>query len=163
MIEKIKNLLGGTGIIIGFIALLLIPFFLLNWYEGIFNTIYPWIVKITGFAIWIIVLSFLISVFPKARYITGMIMVIFSWALGLMLWLVNLYVSGATLGNVWTIFGVAFMGIGVFITSGIGMLINGNFFDLFMMLIYLALIYGVRMLGLFVSSKYPEPKIGLQN
>ena len=84
-------------------------------------------------------------------------------ALGFLLWLVNFYISASTLGNVWTILGVLFFGVGVFVTAGLGLLLNHQFSDLFIMLIYLVTIYGIRMLGLFIASKYPSVSYKVQH
>ncbi len=160
MIKKAKEFLGGLGIVVGGIAimgtLMAIPILLINWYEIHFDAIYPWLVKVNAVSFGLILLSLLISLFPRARGITGSTIVLCSWALGAALWLLNLFISLNTLGHFWTIVGMLGLGIGVFVTAGIGLLLKGQFPTLLLILLYLAIIYGVRFLGVFIASNVIE-------
>ncbi len=158
MLKKILQFLGGAGVAIGMILLLAIPFFLAGWYENHFDSFYPWFVAIPGIGIWVVIFSIVASLVPRFRKFTGSTLVFCSWAFGAALWLVNLYVSLVTLGRVWTIVGIFCMGIGVFVTASIGLFLSDRSTDVWLMLFYLAIIYGLRMFGLFIASKYRSTK-----
>lgn len=153
MREKIKNV--GWGII-GFSVLVLIflvATFILDGvsnvienYNALISTVNNWV---TGF----VVILLILSVFPKLREYTGAGIVISTFIWGATLWFFSLFVTYQLWGILGVIVGIVFLGIGVFATAFLALIFDGQASGAFLILLSLVMIYAVRMLGVWITSK----------
>jgi len=156
MIEKIKNI-GWTigGILFMCLMIATFVFFVRGgvWvterYMDTFNAINGWVF------VTILVLLFL-SVFPRLRLYTGLGIYYATTVWGVLFWFFCLWVTYQFWGFFGILIGLILAGIGIFATATLAILTSGQYFATFVMVLNLAMIFGVRMLGYWIATKHKE-------
>jgi len=148
--KEIATGIGGTllGILIlgGGFVLLALFFSGIGW---IAEHVYPWTLFATQIAVFLIIpLSLLLLIPKRSRGVGGIGLFLSSYLMGLQLWVWSLLVAYATAGSFWLIVGVIFMGLGVIVVAFFASLLAGHWIVAGQILILVAVIYGLRGLGL---------------
>jgi len=157
--NKIKDIgWAGLGLIIMVFLFVLIVFFVKGgvW---IFVNFYGFIQVIDRWVFAIIALLLVLSVIPKFRLFTGFGIYYLTYIWGAFFWLFCLFITYEYWGLFGIFIGIILAGIGVFLTSFLAILLDGQFFDAFMIVLNLILIYTIRSLGYWIASKYKNKDI----
>lgn len=121
------------------------------WFRETFSNLFKIVNDIT---FGVFVLLVIVSVIPRAREFTGNWIVVCSYVFGVLLWLICLVVTYELWGFFGIFLGVIMLGFGIFVTAFIALLMHGEFLLAASILLSLCLIYGARVLGYWIISKY---------
>ncbi len=163
MITSIKSV---TASVFGFLFMLFIfilPVILLIigiWIGAAFQEIISWI---SGLVTALIFILLIISVLPRARAVTGNLIVIGTYVWGISFWLNCLLLTYAQWGIIGVIIGVLLAGIGVVFTAMLAMIFSGQFMIFLFLILNVVFILGVRSLGYWIESKYKGPTDSVAN
>lgn len=157
MLNKIKDL-GWQGLglimIVGFaiiVALLLHGGVeLIKAAQGVIDVLNMIII---GAILFLLVLS----VVPRLRLFTGLGIAYASMLWIFLLWLNCLAVTYELWGFIGVFIGIFMLGLGVFVTAPLALLFAGEGGAALMLVINIAIMYGVKLLGAWVASKYKGP------
>jgi len=123
-------------------------------YDFLFGKLYPWVSDIALLVFLVdLIIVLPISLFRKARMITGSIILYSSWVFGFQLWLTGLMLTLQIWGLGIAIFGLLFLGVGVVPIAMIATLFNGRWPELLQLTLSLILVFGSRLLGFYIASK----------
>lgn len=154
MPESLKNA-GWAGLGIGFYLLLAIAFgfgvVILVWFTEYFS---EWLAALNQLTTVALIILLFVSLFPRARKFSGNLIVTCSYAFGLLLWLFCLVVTYEFWGVLGVFIGAVLMGVGIFFTAFVALLIHGDFSSAGIILFSLLIVYGIRILGHWVIEKY---------
>ena len=89
----------------------------------------------------------------RTREAAGVGMVIASWVLGVGLWLWSALVVFAFWGVVGLVVGLLIAGVGVLPLAAIASLLHGSWPILIQLILYTAVVFGLRILGVWISEK----------
>lgn len=154
MNENIKDSLYGLAGI-GFIILIIGAFVLLvTGGARLFEIIYPTLEIISGVVWGVMLLLVFLSVVPRFRDITGNGIVIGTYIVGAILWLLSFYTTYILWGFLGIFIGVMLMGFGVFLTAILALIFDGQGQAAFYFIFILVQIYLFRMLGHWILTKY---------
>lgn len=160
--NKIKDFLYGLGGI-GFMILIIGGFVLLIMGGAkLFETLYPTLEKISTIVWGIVWLLIFLSIAPRLRNFTGNGIVLGTYLGGAIFWLLCFYVTYSLWGFLGIIIGVLFLGLGVFFTAILALLFDSQFMGALGFTFILVQIYLVRMLGLWILSKYKSKQSKLE-
>ncbi len=156
MLERIKEIGGiGSGLILmvfvfaGIILFVKGSFWVLLNLFDLFAAINTWVFGL-------ILLLVFISVVPKMRIYTGLGIHYLTYIWGALFWLLCLGITYQYWGIIGILVGIIFLGLGVFFTAFLVALFNGGIMAALMIVLNLAMIYGVRALGYWITTKYPK-------
>jgi len=154
MLEKIKNI-GWTGLgMLFFVLVVFVIIFLIKGGVSFIENHQDLIESINQIIIGIIFLLLVISVIPKLRIFTGTSIVYLTFLWAFMVWLTCLAITYELWGLIGMFIGVIMLGLGIFITAPLALLFAGQWSATLILLLSLGIIYGVRMLGLWIASKH---------
>lgn len=156
MIEKIKNL-GWTALGIAFFVIFIFAFAFLvragvsvtERYMDLINTINGWVLAL-------ILLLLVLSVIPRLRLYTGLLIYNATLIWGVLFWLFCLFVTYQFWGVFGVFIGLIMAGIGIFATATLAILFSGQFSAGFVMILNILFIFGVRILGQWIASKHKD-------
>lgn len=113
-----------------------------------------WLTVLNQITTAFLVLFLLTSVIPSARNFTGNWIVICSYVFGILLWLFCLVVTYEFWGLFGVFMGAVLFGVGIFVTALVALVVHGDISSAGLILFSLVMIYGVRMLGYWIASRY---------
>jgi hypothetical protein len=157
MIEGLKNI-GGFVIGIGaLLLLLLISALMINGAVWVGEHVLQWLINLTwiAFAINLVILLPL-ALFRKTGMFGGIAMYFSSFLFGLTLWFLGLLLTYFTWGFFGVFVGLMLGGIGVVPVAMLAMLLNGEFFVLFILVLLTVLTFGSRFLGIYLAGRAEE-------
>ena len=154
--EQLKNFGGLLVGLVFFLLLISVPILFIFGGIRIFkilieNRIVEWI---NGVAFLSITLLLILSLFSRLRLMTGNGLIVVTYIEGAVLWLICLYLTYIIWGLFAVFVGLLFFGIGIFPVAILALLFNGQFLIAFMLILSLAIIYGLRLLGVWIISKH---------
>ena len=154
MWERLK---GGGAILFGiasFIALLLVIALLINGGVYLGERIYPWLVKISGITLVVVLFLLLpLALFRRTRNFSGWGLSIASWVFGATLWVWGLLLTYQLWGWIALIIGLFLLGVGVVPIAMLATLFNGMWSTLGELVLLTAITFGIRLAGAFVLAK----------
>lgn len=154
--EKIKNI-GWSGLGIIFVIFLVALFvFFVKGGVWIFEHYYDLFQIINNWVFIFVLLLIILSTIPGIRAYTGAGIVYASLIWGALLWLFCLFVTYQFWGFFGVFFGLVMAGIGIFATAILAVLFDGQWSGAMFMILNLMIIYGVRMLGQWITSKHKD-------
>jgi hypothetical protein len=123
---------------------------MLNFVLGVYN-----VVSVIGAIALFIAVVILgpMALFRRTREAAGAGMVIASWALGAGLWLWSALVVFSFWGVVGLIVGLLIAGVGVVPLAAIASLLNGAWAILIQLVVYTAVVLGLRLFGTWIGEK----------
>ena len=126
MWERLK---GGGAILFGiasFIALLLVIALLINVGVYLGERIYPWLVKISGITLVVVLFLLLpLALFRRTRNFSGWGLSIASWVFGTTLWVWGFLLTYQLWGGFALFIGLIFLGVGVVPLAMLAILFEG--------------------------------------
>ena len=123
-------------------------------FDFIFGKIYPCISDIALLLFLLDVIIFLpISLFKKARKVSGLTITYSSYLFGLQLWLSGLMITFGTWGIWAVIIGVLMLGVGVIPIALIATLSHGLWRPFMELLLSIVLVFGCRALGAYILHR----------
>jgi len=157
--EKLKNI-GWT--IAGFVLLVVFNLILLFFIKGgvwLSAEVYPWLVTILDFSIFIslFILSPL-SFFKKTRGISGVGLVYLSYVFGITLWVWSFLLTYNLWGVIALVIGLFFLGLGVIPIALLATIFNGEWSELGNLILSIVMTFGTRFLGMSIVAKHEEQK-----
>jgi ATP-dependent protease ClpP protease subunit len=151
------RLKGGGAILLGIaslIAILLGIALLINGGVYLGERIYPWLVKISGITLVVVLFLLLpLALFRRTRNFSGWGLSIASWVFGATLWVWGLLLTYQLWGGIALIIGLFLLGVGVVPIAMLATLFNGMWSTLGELLAVTALTFGLRIAGAFVLAK----------
>lgn len=161
--ETLKNIgwcLLGIAI---FIVVSILTFLLIRWGSGAAAIVIPYVNWASGIVFTICLLLLLpLAIFKKTRGIAGVGLFISSYIFGLSTWLSGFLITYSLWGVLGVIIGVFLAGIGVIATAIIALLIHGEWSLFGIMLLNVALIWGSRILGVYLAEKAENEKVEVE-
>jgi hypothetical protein len=157
MFENIKNV-GAFVLGIGFFLLLiLVTVWMIQGAVWVGEHVFQWLINLTwlAFGINLFVLPPL-SFFRKTGVFGGIGMFISSYVFGLTLWFAGLLITYFAWGFLGVFIGLALGGVGVIPVAMLAMLLEGELFVLFMLILLSALTFGLKMLGIYMAGRAEE-------
>ncbi len=157
MPEWIKNIFGaavGLGFWLLMVGVLCIGVVGIVWFTEYFV---DWLAVLNQLTTAALVLLLIASFFPRARAFTGNAIVFCSYIFGSLLWLFSLVVTYEYWGILGVFIGAVLLGVGIFATGLFALLIYEGFLSALFIVFSLLVVYGIRMLGYWILSKY-RPK-----
>jgi hypothetical protein len=157
MIEGLKNI-GYYILGIGFLLfLLLVSVLMIQGAVWVGEYVLQWLINLAWIVFGINLLILLpLSFFRKTGMVGGMGIFISSYVFGLTLWFLGLLLTYFTWGFMGVFIGLLLGGIGVVPVAMLAMLLNGEFFVLFVLVLLTILTFGSRFLGIYLAGKAEE-------
>ena len=163
MVEKLKGL-GWWVVGFSFLVLtFLVVAFFLDGISWLMENYYDLIGIINGWVFGLIIVLIVLSIFPKIRTYTGSGITLATLIWGAIFWLFSLFITYQLWGLLGVIIGIMFFGLGVFATAFLALIFDGQTSVAFFMLLNLIIIYGIRMLGVWIISKQKLETIEYDN
>lgn len=118
------------------------------------DTIYPWLVGLSGIALVIGVFVFLpLAAFKKTRGFAGVGFFYVSLAFGATLWVWSLLLTYALWGGFAVLVGLVFLGVGILPMAFLATAFTGHWALFFQLLLVAVAVYGSRVFGCFLLEK----------
>lgn len=157
MIEGIKNI-GAFVLGIGFLfLLLLVSVLMIQGAVWVGEHVMQWLINLTWIAFGINLFILLpLSFFRKTGMFGGIGMFISSYVFGLTLWFMGLLLTYFTWGFFGIFIGLILGGVGVVPVAMLAMLLNGELFVLFVLVLLLILTFGLKALGIYMAGRAEE-------
>lgn len=157
MINGLKNI-GGFVLGAGFLLLLLlISIWMVQGAVWVGEHIMQWLINITWIAFGINLFILLpLSFFRRTGIFGGIGMFISSHIFGLTLWFMGLLITYFSWGFVGIFIGLVLGGVGVIPVAMLAVLLEGEFFVLFVLLLLSALTFGLKILGVYMAGRAEE-------
>ena len=159
MKEKLKNFGYYVLGIAGLLLLLLVSVAIIKGAVWIGEHVLQWLINFSWiiFAINLLILLPL-GLFRRTGIVGGMGMYISSYVFGLTLWFLGLLLTYFTWGFFGIFIGLVLGGVGVVPVAMLAMLLNGEFFTLVVLIVLTILTFGVRALGIYLTSRAEEKR-----
>ena len=152
--EKLRS---GRTVVLGLALLsliVLVPLLLMKSEVFIGETVYPWLVDLSGFALAAcIVLLLPLAIFRKTRSLAGWGLGMASWVFGVTLWVWCLLLTYQLWGIFAVLTGLVLLGVGVVPIAMLATFVNGLWPSLAELVVITALTFGLRLAGVFVLAK----------
>lgn len=154
--KELLKYIGGMALgIIIFLAILLIGLFLLKGSLWFSENIFPWV----GIVFWITIAIDVIVLLPLSIIkctrdvgLTGLF--ISSYVFGLLLWVWSFLIVYSTWGWIGVIIGSLIAGFGIVPLAIIILILNAQWVGVLELVIYIVIIFGVRVLSSILLEKY---------
>jgi hypothetical protein len=116
----------------------------------------PWVQALSGIALLVVMpISLLLLIAKRTRFYGGLGIYYASLAVGLSLW-ITCIAYALRVSVFWTLLGVMMGGLGIVPIAGIMTLIRRDWFGFGALVLVVAIVYGLRLLGLWIAGKYKE-------
>lgn len=151
---KLKAIAGTVFAVIVVWVILLLAEGAIHGGAWIGERIYPWLAKIAGVTLAIVVFVFVPMIaFRRTRPIAGVCMIAASFVFGITLWFYGLLLSY----NIWGVFavfiGLVLLGVGVVPVAILATLVKGMWPTLGQLLLLTAITFGARLAGAWAANK----------
>lgn len=154
MLKKLKNI-GWIGLgILFFVLIVFVVIFLIKGGVGFIENHQDLINSINEIIIGLILLLLILSVIPRLRIYTGMGVAYMALIWTFLFWLNCLAITYELWGIVGMFIGVMMAGLGIFATAPLALLFAGQWSEALILLLTLGVMYGIRMLGLWIATKH---------
>jgi uncharacterized membrane protein HdeD (DUF308 family) len=158
MKEKIKNFLYGIGgvgfilLIVGTLSLLIVGG------AKLFEFLSPILEKISFFVWGVVWLFIILSLVPRLRKFTGNGILLGTYIGGAIYWLLCFHITYSLWGVAGILLGVLFLGLGVYFTAILALLLKAQFILAAVIAFGVAQIFFLRWFGYWIITKYKPPK-----
>jgi len=126
--------------------------------KWIYDNLYPWLLATSAAAFISSGFIFLpLSVFKKLRAFCGLYIFRSSYVVGVALWAWCLLLTYFIWGWIAVVIGLLLVGIGIFPMALLATGFTGEWGIFWQIVIFAAVVYGMRFLGAFILSKAKEP------
>jgi len=157
MVNGLKNIGGfiiGAGFLIFF---LLVSVWMIQGAVWAGEHIIQWLINLAWITLGINLFILLpLSFFRKTGMFGGIGMFFSSYVFGLTLWFLGLLITYFTWGFLGVFIGLVLGGIGVIPLAMLAMLLEGELFVLFVLILLSVLTFGLKILGIYMASKAEE-------
>lgn len=157
MIDNLKNIGGFVAGAVILLLLILLSVAVINGAVWVGENVLQWLIDTTWIVLAVNIFIILpLALFRKTGVYGGIAMYYSSLLFGLTLWFLGLLTTYFTWGFLGVFIGLALGGVGVVPVAMLAMLLDGEFFTLFVLVFLTILTFGTKFLGLFLSLRAEE-------